>query len=80
MRGVNLPGVNFYPENYHLISNLTQQAYELSFHQPATASLLPFYYEPPLGWKVCNDDIVSRHCSEGYHLFSFIILMFRIQK
>lgn len=56
VRGINLPGINFYPEDYSLIQNISQKllAYGIDSQEGASG----FYYEPPSGWKVCNDAIV----------------------
>jgi hypothetical protein len=51
VRGTNLPGINFYPEHYEHISNIT-------FHDWHPDMLNNMYYQPPFGWKVCNDEIV----------------------
>jgi hypothetical protein len=48
VRGNQLPGINFIPEKYHDIHNIT---YVTSYEDPN------FYIEPPGGWSVCNDDI-----------------------
>jgi hypothetical protein len=55
VRGHGLPGLNFLPENYALVAN--RSAAEITTMEPADPA---FYYEPPVGWRVCYDEMVRR--------------------
>jgi len=48
VRGYRLPGINFLPEHYHDIPNITY----LEHYDDEQ-----FYFEPPTGWSVCNNAI-----------------------
>jgi hypothetical protein len=72
VRGTNLPGLNFYPENYQKVKNIT-------FHEwNAGAMRGEMYYEPPGGWQVCNDAIVSVFSLSVFLKFflQFVLLLF----
>jgi hypothetical protein len=51
VRGFDLPGLNFLPEHYDKIHGID----EIKAAHPDQV-----YFEPPTGWAVCNDEIVSR--------------------
>jgi hypothetical protein len=86
VRGINIPGINFYPENYDMIKNATEyQLFETSHNREKN----DFYYHPPNGWSVCNDNIVRDGLSLYFTvvlflcfivLFCFLFLFHRKQK
>lgn len=55
VRGYDLPGMTFLPEHWEEIPSIKQQLLVSSSHPREKG----FYYEPPFGWKVCSDEIVS---------------------
>jgi hypothetical protein len=71
VRGINIPGLNFYPENYDIIKNATEfQLFESSHHREKN----DFYYHPPHGWSVCNDNIVRECLCLCYCFYSFLFV------
>ncbi len=64
VRGNNLPGLNFLPENYAIVQNRSEAL--ISTLDPSSDQ---FYYEPPTGWHVCFDDMVMFRYLHNFLLF-----------
>eukprot|EP01033_Poteriospumella_lacustris_P009692 gene9692-6935_t len=72
VRGHGLPGLNFLPENYALVAN--RSAAEITTMEPADPA---FYYEPPVGWRVCydemDDDMKHDHPASAVPVLQFLV-------
>lgn len=63
---MDLPGINFIPEDYDLIpqpdkSNSGEDDENHTEGENKHGNAQGMYYQPPKGWKVCNDNIVSNN-------------------
>jgi hypothetical protein len=72
VRGYNLPGINFIPENYAFVQNRSGAL--ISTLDPTSEQ---FYYEPPTGWKVCydqmDDDMKHDHPVSAVPVLQFLV-------